>query len=253
MENIKINQTKNYDLFNLLNENREIKEAKVAKILKSIEKGLNLLPYCPILVDELFYILDGQHRFEAAKRSNNFIYFIIVPNLHIKDVAEMNSNSDKWTLVDFITSYATGGNENYIKLLKVADKYKGTSLTVLSAIFSESGDRDGGANSRNLSSGNYKFSDSTLNHKIISHYNQIVEIHPKFKSMPSLRATVLIMREIKNYDTTRMIDKMIMYKKQRELTSYYAVKDILRSLEDVYNLFTKKDIVYFTQLAKEAK
>lgn len=251
MNEIKINQTTNYEKFNLLDANRKIKEAKVLKLLKSISNGLNLLPYSPILVDNDMFILDGQHRFEASKRSNNPVYYIIVPKMYIEDIAEMNNNSDKWTIMDFITSYAAAGKEDYIKLLQLKDRYKTMSISTLAEVFAL--ERHGMDVSRNISDGSYKLIDASINHKIIIHYEQITDIHPKLKSTPVLRSLKLIMKKIDKYNTTRMIDKMILCKKQKDLIANHQVRDCIRLLEDTYNLFTKKDIVYFTECLKEQK
>jgi len=82
--------TNEYSLFKKVKGNRKITERKVTSIIKSYEKGINLFPYCPVLVNKEMYIIDGQHRFEACKRLKLLIYYVIVPNFSLRQIAEIN-------------------------------------------------------------------------------------------------------------------------------------------------------------------
>ena len=73
MEQIKV--TTNYDLFSFMPGNRDI--AKKNMLVKSIEK-IDLTEYKPIIVNENYVIIDGQHRFMACKELEKPIYYIIL-------------------------------------------------------------------------------------------------------------------------------------------------------------------------------
>ncbi len=125
-------QTNDYDRFHMVTGNRTLNLSKIKKILAVIERGTNLLPYCPILVVERenkLDIIDGQHRFMISKKTGNPVYYIIATNLSLYEIASMNSNTEKWKPKDFINCYTQLGNEHYKKLESLLEKYPGLPTT----------------------------------------------------------------------------------------------------------------------------
>ncbi len=121
-----IQQTTDYKSFRTILGNRKISEAKVKKLIQDIEGGLNLLPYCPILVysnDNLYFIIDGQHRAEVSERLNEPIYFIECNKLTLQQIAKINSRSDKWTNRNFLDCYIKLGLEDYKEFYNFTTKY----------------------------------------------------------------------------------------------------------------------------------
>jgi hypothetical protein len=60
-----IQQTRDYSLFTLLHGNRKLQKNHVNKITMSIDQK-NLMDVSPIVVNEKYEIIDGQHRFMAC-------------------------------------------------------------------------------------------------------------------------------------------------------------------------------------------
>jgi len=121
-----INQTKAYDLFSKIIGNRNINQKKIERIMADINAGLNLLPYCPILVyteGNNLNIVDGQHRFEVAKQLNIPIFYVIASELNLKQIAMLNSRQDKWTQSDFLRCYINIGISDYVVLDKFLKTY----------------------------------------------------------------------------------------------------------------------------------
>lgn len=108
--------------FKRLKENRSINEAHVLALMDSFEKDGYL--FTIIYVNEKLEIIDGQHRCEAAKRSNLPIYFMVMPGWGIKEVTILNVNSRDWGLGDFLESHAKSGNPNYIRFLDFYKSHK---------------------------------------------------------------------------------------------------------------------------------
>lgn len=128
-------QSDDYNRFNMIKGNRSLDMNKIKKILSDIERGTNLLQYCPIIVVEKnkkLEIVDGQHRFVVAKKIKSPVYYIIGTDLSLYDIAKMNSNTEKWNVHDFIACYKELGNKNYVRLEEVLKEYKG--LTAANAI-----------------------------------------------------------------------------------------------------------------------
>lgn len=123
---MKILETQNYSEFNVISGNRVINKKKVERLIDDIKNGLNLLPYCPIIVykeNGLFQIVDGQHRFETSKTLDLPVYYVMCDKLDLRQIARLNSRSDKWSNKDFLQCYIKLGVEDYKVLSAFIDKY----------------------------------------------------------------------------------------------------------------------------------
>lgn len=116
-------ETKDYQKFKFLKENRGIKIATVKKIEQSI-KDFGIIPGRPVLVDESFNIVDGQHRFEAMKNLGIPVNYEVIKGDVISKTMALNSSQSQWLLIDYIKSYAAQNVDCYRKFLKFEEKYK---------------------------------------------------------------------------------------------------------------------------------
>lgn len=107
----KVFRTKRYDGFKRLLGNRDVKEARVKAIGKSIDENGYVMN--PIIVNEYGEIIDGQGRFEALKRRNMPIDFVVVKGAGIADCVALNLVQKNWKTEDYINSYAEQGNTSY--------------------------------------------------------------------------------------------------------------------------------------------
>lgn len=133
---MEILQSTDYDNFILINGNRTVSTKKVERLKYDATNGLNLFPYCPIIVNrdnDKFYIIDGQHRFEASKAINGPIYYVVAEHLSIREIAKLNSNTDKWKPKDFMDCYIKLGMEDY-GVLKEFIKSHGLPLRIALAL-----------------------------------------------------------------------------------------------------------------------
>ncbi len=119
METPKIKSSSNYSDFNTILGNRIVNQKKVEKIATDNKNGLNMLPYCPIVVyrnKNKFKIVDGQHRFNAAMICGLPIYYVECDQLDLALIARINSRSDKWKNSDFLECYIQLGVKDYVTL-----------------------------------------------------------------------------------------------------------------------------------------
>ncbi len=124
---MKILQTTQYDLFTTITGNRIINKKKVERLEIDITDGLNLLPYCPIIVYEdenLLKIVDGQHRFEVSKTLDLPVHYVICDKLNLRQIARLNSRSDKWSNKDFLDCFIKLGVEDYQVLADFMKEYE---------------------------------------------------------------------------------------------------------------------------------
>ena len=94
--------TKNYEQFSFIKGNRIIKTSHLNKIIGSMEK--KYIPN-PIIVNENYEILDGQHRFEAVKKLGLPLYYMVTDGWNLDDVRTANIIVKGWSYGDYIHSY----------------------------------------------------------------------------------------------------------------------------------------------------
>jgi len=98
-----------YRKFKRFKENRILSESNLRQLRKSIEE-CNLLGMRPIIVWEhkgVYYIADGQHRYNIAVELNLDIYvYVYDGEVTPEIVARLNTNQKNWTISDFARSFA---------------------------------------------------------------------------------------------------------------------------------------------------
>lgn len=122
--------TSDYAKFKLFQENREIKTFHVKRLKQSIVEN-NLLHCNPIIVNQDFYILDGQNRFHAARELNIPIYYKFEDFLKLEDIIQMNIAVLKWDMADYLHFHVQKGKPAYLRISKILDSYKYVSLPLL--------------------------------------------------------------------------------------------------------------------------
>jgi hypothetical protein len=127
-------KTKDYSKFKFSKENREIKPKTVALIKESMEK-FGFISGRPVLINNDGVIIDGQHRFLAAKDLGIEIEYEMLGGDYIEKMIKLNSTQSNWTLEDYINSYAIQNVDCYRKLLKFQEKYDLSMSSSISILF----------------------------------------------------------------------------------------------------------------------
>ena len=126
---MQIEKTKDYELFETILGNRVLNQKKIQTICRDIEDGLNMLPYHPIIVSKnksngLFSVIDGQHRFEVSKKLDQEVCYVVCDSLSLKQIAQLNSRGQKWTINDFLNCYSKLGIEDYVVLRDLSREHR---------------------------------------------------------------------------------------------------------------------------------
>ena len=122
---MKIYKTKEYGMFLIIPGNREINRFDVQRLAEKISHR-DKLNVNPIIVNEHFGIVDGQHRLEAAKMQEVFIYYMIDKDATLEDVQMLNTFVRPWSLPHYLSCYIQGGGErayHYQKLSEFVASY----------------------------------------------------------------------------------------------------------------------------------
>jgi len=103
MEQIK--KTKDYDKFQILTGNRSIDKYALKKLKASIEKS-NHLNIHPIIVNNKFEVIDGQHRLQAARELDIEIFYIKSDKVEDDHLIDSNVAQKSWEVDNFIDYFA---------------------------------------------------------------------------------------------------------------------------------------------------
>lgn len=240
-EDFKVYKTRAYDAFSKLDENRPINELHVHNLMESFKKDGYL--FTVIYVNERIQIVDGQHRFEAAKRLHLPVYFIVMPGWGIKEVTVLNVNSQNWTMVDFLNTYAKQGKLDYVRLKEFFDNHS-FDITTSQLIVTgrRSGGKGGGPNDE-FRSGKMKVSQEQISKalKKAAMITDIKDFHPyAWKSRNCVEAFLRLFN-VKGYDHKHLILQM---KKYPDTMLFEArslrVEEYLKIFVDKYN-YRKRD------------
>lgn len=116
-----IYETYDYSIFNLIGGNRLINVLNYKKLMKSIDEKQLLIP---ILVNEKMEIIDGQHRFESCRELGKPVQFYIAEGYTIEDVKRANLVNKTWSKHDYLYSFLSQNDKNYIEFNEILQKYK---------------------------------------------------------------------------------------------------------------------------------
>ena len=167
--------TTDYDRFKFRPDNRkQISQAHVDSLTRSLDQK-NLLPIRPIIVNEEMEIIDGQHRFLAAKKLGLPISYEVMKDFDEADIIKMNF-SKSWNNEDYLNFYCKQGKPEYLKLRAFIRKYN-ISVIVATTIL-------GGKQKVSFSS--FKKGEFVFNEE------ELVEI------VEECRKTIEVLREVKD-------------------------------------------------------
>lgn len=108
-----VHETEKYELFRFLTGNREVNAQMVKRLAMEIKEHGQLVP---ILVNEKFEAIDGQHRLMACKSIGIPVRFIVQSGMRMSEIISINTNSRKWSEIDYINRFAEEGSVKYIEL-----------------------------------------------------------------------------------------------------------------------------------------
>lgn len=104
--------TEDYSIFNKIESNRKLNERNLSKLLKSFESGQMIIP---ILVNENYEVIDGQHRLHVCQKLKLPVYYYMVEGYGKEELAKAQVSA-MWSNKDYLNYGIKEDNENYIWL-----------------------------------------------------------------------------------------------------------------------------------------
>ena len=220
--------TNNYDVFSLLESNRKISNNK--KLEKSIlEKGI----LRPIAVNSLMQIIDGQHRFNIAKKNKLEIPYYVTMNKEMNDIIEINNTVHKWTLNDYINKYVSEGHPEYIKLQKVMKLHKKISNVDMVSVAMGSWHKKSKL-INNVKKGDFKFYNYDQFLIVLQDYEEFLR-STQIKEVGSVFQAYFEISSIKKFNQAWFIKKVNELEMDRKIIGLKKTDRILRCFLETYN------------------
>lgn len=229
IENL-VQQSSNYKQFKMMGNNRDVVDGHVKAIKKAFEEIGNLTQVQPILVNERYEIIDGQHRFMAAKEMGAPIYFTLRPGLTVGDARSMNILHRSWGMMDFALSYATSGDLNYIKFLKLKEEY-GFGLTTTMEYINGGSSHGAFAAFRK---GEFVIDDPVTARIRLNQLYEVLQLVPQVKNDRNFSRAFFKVSTTSAYDHRRMLRKLSIVG-DSVIRKFGVQGEYLRSLEEAYN------------------
>lgn len=114
-----VEKTKDYEKFHILQGNRPIDKYHLKKLTASIQKN-NHLNLHPIVVNENFEVIDGQHRLAVCKILGLEVFYVKSDSVKDEHLIECNVNQKSFEVDNYINFYATKEKKpEYIRMQKM--------------------------------------------------------------------------------------------------------------------------------------
>ncbi len=239
-------QTMDYSLFNTLKGNRNINQAHLYRLTKSIGEQYLL---SPIVVNERFEIIDGQHRFNAAKANNLPINYIVAPGYGLREVQVLNSNSSNWSNMDYLNAYCDMNIDSYIYFRDFMKrwpdfKFNSTysivtntrnlipSKTLIIDELKNSGNGTGKTHFNPFKSGELRIADKALIEKTAKCISDFKQFYPNYHRRTFV-VSMISLFGLEHYDHERMIAKLRL--QPTAMKDCTTVTQYRKLLTDIYN------------------
>jgi len=117
--NSDVMKSSDYEKFSILEQNRVVNDKHVNELVVSIQNSGQLTP---IIINEKFEIIDGQHRFDACKILKIPVMYLISYKTSINEVILMNNTQKSWKLHDYLRCFSDKKWDNH-EIYQKVDKF----------------------------------------------------------------------------------------------------------------------------------
>lgn len=238
---MKIFTTTNYHKFRTIEGNREVNKTHLKRLAKSVSET-SYLDIIPIIVNEDFEVIDGQHRLEVARELGLPVNYVVAPGAGLKEVQLLNANERAWLKADYLESYIKLGNQNYVILKDFMKKF-GLPLTVSADILM------GPIGKRGSTAELFKNGKFVINNlrSAIDFAEKLVELKPFTE--PNVWRTEGFVSAVKAV-YKKVSRKLFIHKLEiygRKVKKQGTVLDYIRLFEDILNFRSREQIRLYAE------
>lgn len=237
-------ETNDYSMFRTLKGNRNVNKLHIRRLRESF-KELYLLS--PIIVNQYFEIIDGQHRFEAAKEINKNVYFIICNDYGLREVQILNTNMKNWQKKDYLNAYCDAGYPDYLQLRNFMKRFSEFPLDACISLltntstayrktksteFRSETNKRGNFHIRFFEEGNFKINDYDNSVIIAEKIRMIKPFYQGYNRRIFISAMITLLKN-ENYNHSQFINKLKINSTMMQDCSNVTQYKLL--IEDIYN------------------
>ena len=245
MQELQVFQSNAYERFTLLHGNRKVNPLHVKRLKQSFSKQYLI---SPILVNENYQIIDGQHRFCAAKEMNLPINYFMISGYGLPEIQMLNTNTSNWTSKDYLKAFCDMGNPEYLEVQKFHETYPEFSIESVTKMLSQKASRSGTTNfdgmkglTKTFQEGNFRCKDIEKGYEMA---NLVLEFKPFYKNCNRVSFVNCLLTVFKNpkYQHERMLAKLRnpMNEKIVDSVNITAYKELLQRIYNFREQIDKK-------------
>ena len=219
-------ETTDYSIFRPHKRNRNVVTRR--DMLQQAKEGI----ISPIIVNGEMIIIDGQNRLHHSMLVGAPVKYIIDESLTVDDIARMNTNQEKWMLIDWIESFANEGREDYEKLIHILNNHYSDASLVSGLCLNLTSNSEA---RKHVISGNFKIENYGIIISFFQYLNRFLEETKANKNSPTTRAVYHLFR-VRKFDRDRLIKKVRSTQFDEELKDKRLTQTaVLQGLLDAYN------------------
>ncbi len=227
-----VNETTDYKKFKFLIDNRQTARGHINKLKDAINRNPEIMKVQPILVNEKFEIIDGQHRFTAVSELGLPISYTQIYGLDITTARDMNVMQRRWGIEDYAFSYAKAGNVNYKAFNKYSRENPGISKTIIMVVL---GGRESESMGHDFRNGKFVIKrDQDDAEWVFEQLNKIRELtNGEIPISKPFVSALLQCLDNEEFDYDEFMRNLRQKPEMFHRTA--VVRDALRMIEDIYN------------------
>lgn len=224
--------TYDYDMFKTIDGNRMINQLHADKLAESMEEKQLVTP---IIVNENYEVIDGQHRFIGQRKKRLPVYYIICKGYGLAEVHRLNERTSDWKLKDFLDGYSIFAKkdprfQDYVVLKQFVEENK---ITPAMGIFLTKGDMNEQDATIEFKNGYYKVKELDMAQLFLNHLEDFaVHFQERYK-------TAVFMKAFKIFSSSRKYNHDNMVKKLEYMSGYLqnrsTIGQYVELLCDIYN------------------
>jgi hypothetical protein len=238
-KDIVVQSTTDYGRFKSLAGNRVVNPLHVQRLTRSFREEYLI---SPIIVNERFEIIDGQHRFAAAMSESLPVYFILIDGYRLPQVQRLNTSTSNWKKVDYLNSYADLGVLPYVQMKRFMGKFPTLGFSASECLLTQNvgGINNKGRDSagkRNFQQGDLVIVDLEFAHQAALKILEISKHYEGYNRSAFVRSISMLMQK-PVFDIDYFIGKLERYSSM--FSDRQSVNEYIILIEEVYN-YRKRD------------
>lgn len=235
-----IYKTKEYDKFKNIKGNRRLNARNYVKLMRSMTEEQLVIP---IITNDNYEIIDGQHRFNAISELGLDLYYFVVPGYGIDQVKRANLVSSNWTKEDYLNMYVEDENQHYIDFKTLKDECR-MNISDLVKLFAMVQQKSPAQVAYEFEGGMF-ISEGMYQVRIFLEDLEMFNFYKAYKTQ-SFVSAFLKLYSNSNYKNDRMIEKLKTRKNALEQMNGGTIDEYLSCIcNKIYSFGPGKDNIFY--------